>query len=312
MALDFPNSPTDGQVYDNFYYDAVKGTWKSLSAGSSPSILENPTITNATITDAVITATSDTSTTVPITVNGAASQSANLQEWKNSAGIQLSSVSSVGTVRARGFESFNAANNHRTLFIGDDAGGQLEIGRTDGIAANPYIDFHSGATATDFDSRIRGTGGNGTSGQGTIEMFASDVSLSGRLRAINQPYFLAYSSGGGTVTYNANQVVRFDVIRRQVGSNYNTSNSRFTAPVTGNYFLWFTAFNVGGTQRVSLRINGGSGVFGQGGSANSIDYHQAGVTYMAAGDYAEVRVAYDNTSLFLSDNHSEFGGLLLG
>jgi microcystin-dependent protein len=29
MPLDFPNSPVDGQVYDNYYYDSVMGTWRA-------------------------------------------------------------------------------------------------------------------------------------------------------------------------------------------------------------------------------------------------------------------------------------------
>jgi microcystin-dependent protein len=28
MPLDFPSSPVDGQVYDNYYYDAAMGTWR--------------------------------------------------------------------------------------------------------------------------------------------------------------------------------------------------------------------------------------------------------------------------------------------
>lgn len=28
MPLDFPNNPVDGQVYDNYYYDADMGTWR--------------------------------------------------------------------------------------------------------------------------------------------------------------------------------------------------------------------------------------------------------------------------------------------
>jgi len=28
MALDFPSSPTNGQVYDEFYYDSAAGIWR--------------------------------------------------------------------------------------------------------------------------------------------------------------------------------------------------------------------------------------------------------------------------------------------
>ena len=106
MALDFPSNPVNGQTYDNFIYDATKGTWKSLSAGQSPNYL-----VNSTITDAVITATATTASTIPITVNGAASQSASLQEWKNSAGIARASIDPNGKIFANG--------GLKTPYVGD-------------------------------------------------------------------------------------------------------------------------------------------------------------------------------------------------
>ncbi len=128
----------------------------------------------------------------------------------------------------------------------------------------------------------------------------------------SQPYFLAYSYTYGGTNYNAGDVVSITQIRRQVGSSYNTSNSRFTAPVSGNYFLWFVAYNTGNAMRVNIRLNGAISIFGQGGGYPGVDYHQSGVTYLAAGDYADVRVTYNTTNLYLADNHTEFGGLLLG
>lgn len=50
----------------------------------------------------------------------------------------------------------------------NDLNGNLEIGRIDGNASTPYIDFHSGATAVDYDTRIIASGGTGTTGQGTL------------------------------------------------------------------------------------------------------------------------------------------------
>jgi hypothetical protein len=50
----------------------------------------------------------------------------------------------------------------------NDLNGNLEIGRIDGNASTPYIDFHSGATAVDYDARIIASGGTGTTGQGVL------------------------------------------------------------------------------------------------------------------------------------------------
>jgi len=55
----------------------------------------------------------------------------------------------------------------------------LEIGRTDGTASTPFVDFHSGATATDFDARIIATGGTGTNGGGTLTLQAASIAFTG-------------------------------------------------------------------------------------------------------------------------------------
>lgn len=52
----------------------------------------------------------------------------------------------------------------------------IDIGNQGGQATSTFIDFHSGAVAVDYDSRIIATGGNGTAGKGTLEVI-SDVLL---------------------------------------------------------------------------------------------------------------------------------------
>jgi hypothetical protein len=84
MALDFPNTPVDGQIYDNYYWDAENGVWNSLGNYEIPNILSNGTFT------------ASSGTTVPLTVTGASGQSANLQEWKSQAGATLASMSANG------------------------------------------------------------------------------------------------------------------------------------------------------------------------------------------------------------------------
>lgn len=55
----------------------------------------------------------------------------------------------------------------------------LEIGSQDGTASTPYIDFHSGAVAVDYDARIIATSGTGTSGKGALEFIAGSFKFSG-------------------------------------------------------------------------------------------------------------------------------------
>ena len=49
----------------------------------------------------------------------------------------------------------------------------IELGRMDGVASVPLIDFHAGATATDYDARIIGTTPTGVAGGGKLDYIAN-------------------------------------------------------------------------------------------------------------------------------------------
>lgn len=89
MALDFPTSPTDGQIYDNYYWDDVEGVWNSLGNYEIPNLLRNGIFSAAASTD------------IPLTIQGATSQSANLQEWTDSTNAVLASMSNVGNLSVK-------------------------------------------------------------------------------------------------------------------------------------------------------------------------------------------------------------------
>jgi hypothetical protein len=81
-----------------------------------------------------------------------------------------------------GVNSFNNSTGVGTGFAGSTG---LEIGYTGGLATTPFIDFHSGATAIDFDSRIIASGGNGTNGQGTLTYTAASNIFTGTVQSFN-------------------------------------------------------------------------------------------------------------------------------
>jgi len=91
MALDFPSNPTDGQIYDNYYYDESIGAWNSFASTNNiiPSTLKNATFST------------DLSTNVPLAVNGIFGQSANLQDWKVD-GTEKASIDYSGNLNANG------------------------------------------------------------------------------------------------------------------------------------------------------------------------------------------------------------------
>ncbi|MCU1717430.1 phage tail protein [Pseudomonas sp. 5P_3.1_Bac2] len=64
-----------------------------------------------------------------------------------------------------------------TLHVATQGGG-IEIGRLDGVEQVSYIDFHSGAIATDYDVRLLASSGNGSSGEGHLAILAAYVAFS--------------------------------------------------------------------------------------------------------------------------------------
>ena len=51
MAIDFPNSPTNGQIYQGYYYDSSKSAWRSVLPSSASVVTSPTTPTGATAGD---------------------------------------------------------------------------------------------------------------------------------------------------------------------------------------------------------------------------------------------------------------------
>jgi microcystin-dependent protein len=86
MPLDFPSSPSDGQVYDGYYYDATAGVWQSNNGTQVPNIFKNAEYTSAQ------------TYMVPLTVKGKLGQTADLQRWTDSTGNVLAAIDDEGVM----------------------------------------------------------------------------------------------------------------------------------------------------------------------------------------------------------------------
>lgn len=131
----------------------------------------------------------------------------------------------------------------------------VELGRVDGSASTPFWDFHSGATAVDFDSRIIASGGTGVAGGGTLEVTAATLTQnSSRIHTdanvATQATMETATSITDTVTPgrqhfhpgSAKAWVKWNGNTSTIDAGYNVSS--ITDNGTGDFTInWTTAFS---------------------------------------------------------------------
>lgn len=128
------------------------------------------------------------------TITGAKTFSALLTA---SAGLSTAAIAATGTITA--------------------TGGAFELGRTDGTASTPFIDFHAGATATDYDVRLIAVSGAGTAGTGALEIKASTSTFSGSVTATGFT-----GSGAGLTALNGTNISQGTVADARLSTNQAT------------------------------------------------------------------------------------------
>ena len=289
MALDFPSNPVNGQIYNNFYYDSSTSAWRSIGSVYAPNYLKNATFSTTATTG------------VPLTAQGIAAQSANLQEWKNSSGVILANVDSSGTLNNTSISTTNLYLNRTDSLY---EGGQINFRRSTDNTDYWYIDVY-GNTAT---PSLRMLAGSQTNMQ---------LDSYGRLSIPYQPSFHAYPTDTSWSNSSANtDLTIFSNTRHNIGNYYNTSTGRFTAPIAGMYFMSVsifkhTTYNNPSNTYWGLYING-SGVNVTNHGINGQDGGQSvsGVYYLAVGDYVTVR--HNSTITSWGGQFASFNGHLLG
>lgn len=134
----------------------------------------------------------------------------------------------------------------------------------------------------------------------------------GRMQNTNQPYFQAISSG--SPQYSTTDPIYTNVIWN-VGNHYDSTNGRFTAPVTGRYYFsasFFSVINSGGV--AGFMINGTGRYIVMGGREGAEAYWSpttiSTIVQLTAGEYIVIK-RYTG-AIHMNDALNSFSGYLIG
>lgn len=430
MPLDFPSSPTNGQVYGNYYYNSARGAWNALLPAATPNFFTNATLNTSTLVDATATASVTSKTPlivkglsgqtanlqewqdstgnvitqitsggdfvtnnratvgatsafgntwlsvqsrfaaeVGLVVRGQASQTGNLQEWQNSSGTVLAKVEPSGNISGKGIIAYDysqsiagtaatvpsvvrgAASQTADLqqwqsstgavLSEINSAGELQVPRI-GLGGQPpnsafFIDATGRAKLRSIGAQSPGIwftdssgtesaflGMGGTSSNDALGIWHNSawrlqVDTLGRVAMPFQPAF--YASGSGTVAVSGTQhdeLIPFTIADLNRGNYFNTSTSRFTAPITGVYYFWMQAATTTATSTGPeiYILKNGSPLNTVAISYDSAFYNTFGGSYIIslnANDYVQMSVRNNNgTSFTVEKGRSRFAGYLIG
>jgi len=175
----------------------------------------------------------------------------------------------------------------------------------------------SGDTQFNIDNQGSGSGGVIAFLQAGAERMRIDSA--GRVTMPYQPAFFARLNAQWTHPSGAVELGGTWVADLNVGSNYNTTTRRFTAPVAGNYQFNTTVGTVGGNAGVAyisseIWVNGSRKYVGSWDSGGS-SYNKSSASYVVAlnaNDYVTI-ASEINISVNLQEaTHNTFSGYLIG
>jgi hypothetical protein len=148
---------------------------------------------------------------------------------------------------------------------------------------------------------------------------ALTINGSGYVTKPSNPAFRAYYSVNTTWTLAADDTFIFNATEYNIGSCYNTSNGRFTAPVAGVYqfnfySIYYGAYSNGyiNLQKNGANLTSGTNVHFSSNAGNTWNnVHYVTSVYLNSGDYISL-INRDMTINYHGDDWSSFSGYLVG
>ena len=145
--------------------------------------------------------------------------------------------------------------------IGTDSGGSISLGRLDNTASSPHLDFNSGATTVDYDTRIMATSGNGTAGNGTLSIYTGTLGI-GTIGSIAGAVHIRRDVNGvtNTIIQNRNGTGTPLSALTFITGLVDYSDNRYAQIVSGgsssNYLAFLTSNGAAPTEKLRIDASG--------------------------------------------------------
>lgn len=298
---------------------AVTGTDLGADSVDTAELASNAVVTSK-ISDGAVAA-DQLSSTIDLSTKTVTYRSIVNDDINSSANIAADKMAAGAAQVNLGYTPLIAAGNNAMT-------GRLAV--TNGSASAPSIRGNDANTGIYFaDNQVRFSI-NGSD--------AMQLDSSGRVHfpnkpafsAVGQPGWLYSNSYGGTGDRELNSVMNWNLAHQYGGSNFSTSNGRFTAPVSGWYHfstMWYFYNNTNGTNsyvHTFFRKNGSVNTtpssripynMNMHGNTNSYDdgANYNSIQYLNSGQYVSLCIRWHaNGNSRNHAGHQIFSGQLIG